>query len=321
MIRRMVINGSLNNTPTKTINDKVTALLAKGIEKIPIPRLKKAVAKSLLAYYKEETKRINDVLPTKAVKNAVLYYAVDGDEVGITKARAELLERGFDHSRQMGVPANMYSKDYIKKLVKPLIEKLVETEAVDPDDITGRNSLRNRAEMEVRYKDHEDNIADLKAQGVKLVVASSHADCSERCSPFQGRVYSLNGTSGVTDDGRKYVPLEVATDIWYTTKKGVRYKNGLLGFNCRHSLSAYESGVSEVSPSPLVQKRERDITAKQREYERAIRKAKAVRETARNLDKQVYTNATHKVKELTASYKEYCAENHRAYYPDNIKII
>ena len=131
------------------------------------------------------------------------------------KRRAiEMLEEsGVDSSRLMGIPLQKFSQEYIIKNVKPALDRLAEQEAKDPDDISGRNSLRNRAEMEVRYNDNQKSIAELKARGVRLVIASTHADCSERCRRWQGRVYSLDGTSGVTDDGRTYVPLEEATDI------------------------------------------------------------------------------------------------------------
>lgn len=81
--------------------------------------------------------------------------------------------------------------------------------------------------------------SDFKSNGVKLVIASAHADCSGRCSKWQGKVYSLDGSYGTTEDGREYQPLENATDVYYTTKAGRTYKNGLLGFNCRHKLHEF----------------------------------------------------------------------------------
>lgn len=320
-IRRLVINETLNNTPKQKITAKVEAVLKNALVHIHTPRLKKATASSLLSFYKRQLKSIEKVLTNNEIKNAILFYVSNGDKVGLTKARAELFERGFNNSRQLGVPLKMYNKDYTQKLVKPLIDTMAEMEAVDPDDISGRNSLRNRAEMEIRYQGHQNNIEELKSKGCKLVVASSHADCSERCSPYQGRVFSLDGTIGETDDGRRFIPLETATDIYYTTKRGVRYKNGLLGFNCRHYLTAYKSGEKQTMPSLLMQKREREITAQQREYERRIRQAKAVQETAKNLDRITYTQASRKVKQLTQDYKEYSLKHNRAYYPYRIRVI
>lgn len=127
-----------------------------------------------------------------------------------------------------GVPLSRYYSDVWRNQVKPVLDRLCDGVALDPNDYSGRNSLRNLAEMEVRYNDHLQSIEALKAAGERLVVCSAHADCSDRCAPWQGRVYSLDGTSGVID-GHRYVPLEQATDIYYTTKAGRVYKNGLLG--------------------------------------------------------------------------------------------
>ena len=115
-----------------------------------------------------------------------------------------------------GVPTGQYPKAYMKQ-VNDTLRKIADIQALDADDVTGRNSLRNRAEMEVRYEYHQNEIADYKKQGAKLVICSTHADCSDRCYPWQGRVYSLDHTTGITADGKRYIPLETATDIYYTT--------------------------------------------------------------------------------------------------------
>lgn len=149
------------------------------------------------------------------------------DAVEQVAERTEIRLRAYDR----GLPLQEFQKTYIDRVSRAL-SGLAEEKALDPNDVTGRNSLRNLAEMQVRYERHLQEIADLKNSGTRLVVCSVHADCSDRCAPWQGRVYSLDGTSGTTEDGRKFIPLETATDIYYTTKAGRTYKNGLLGFNC-----------------------------------------------------------------------------------------
>ena len=209
----------------------------------------------------------------------------------------------------------------MRKNVRPALDRLAKQFTLDPDDMSGRNSLRNRAEMEVRYNGHLEQINDLRAAGHKLVIASTHADCSERCRPWQGRVYSLDATSGITDDGRSYQPLENATDVWYTTRAGKRYKNGLLGFNCRHYLIPYRSGYRFPKPNPAEEARQYAITQKQRELERNVRfwRTKAV--TDKNVDRASYLNARKKAIEWNNEYIRYSQEHRRAYYPSRTKII
>ena len=211
-----------------------------------------------------------------------------------------------------------YYSDVWRNRVKPALDRLCNGVALDPHDYTGRNSLRNLAEMEVRYADHLDNIADLKAEGERLVVCSAHADCSDRCAPWQGRVYSLDGTSGVID-GNRYVPLERATDIYYTTKAGRVYKNGLLGFNCRHKLYPYRGELLPVI-SAEERKAEYEVTKRQRAMERDVRRAKTSALMLKDINKAEYIRQRDKAKALYRAYIRYSMDNNRAYYPMRVTI-
>ena len=213
----------------------------------------------------------------------------------------------------MGVPLHKYYKDVWDQKVKPTIDRLIESVALDPNDYSGRNSLRNLAEMETRYQAHLERIEELKASGIKLVVCSSHADCSDRCAPWQGRVYSLDGTYGVVD-GHRYVPLELATEIYYTTKAGRTYKNGLLGFNCRHELRPYE-GQLLPTISAEERKAEYAVTLRQRAMERAVRRKRVEALMLKDINKTWYLEARKKAAALYANYMKFSKENERAFYP------
>lgn len=224
------------------------------------------------------------------------------------------------HSYANGIPLQELQKKYMDR-VNEALGGLAEQNSLDPNDFTGRNSLRNLAEMQVRYERHQEEIAGFKAAGTRIVVCSVHADCSDRCAPYQGRVYSLDGTSGRTEDGREFVPLENATDRYYTTKAGRTYKNGLLGFNCRHKLFEYKVGMGIPTVSEEEQKREYSITRKQRAMERSVVSA---RETAL-IFKDVSPKVHDKWKKIATkrydAYKNFSKENGRAYYPDRVKIL
>lgn len=218
----------------------------------------------------------------------------------------------------VGVPLQSYYKTVWEDRVLPTIKRLMSEVALDPNDYTGRNSLRNLAEMEVRYKAHQDTIDGFREQGVKLVIASSHADCSDRCAKWQGRIYSLDGTSGEID-GMKYVPLETATDHYYTTKAGRRYKNGLLGFNCRHTLEEYVGQIPQTV-SAKKRKKEYAITQEQRRLERAVRRAKVQALTNKGIDKQAYKDAQAQAKDLYKKYVDFSMKNGRAFYPMRVAV-
>ena len=194
-------------------------------------------------------------------------------------------------------------------------------------------SVYNSSEMVMRADEQREMVRKLKDK-TNLVVCDTHSDCSDRCFQWQGRVYSLDGTSGVTDDGRKYVPLETATDVYVTTKSGKTWKNGLLGFNCRHKLVEYHKGVKPNVVTRAEQQKQKQLTEQQRLYEREIRNAKdrarafaLGQQNERQFDRnareymqekaELYRN---KARELTKEYEEFCRKNNRVVYRSRIKI-
>lgn len=317
-------------TPKAEIDRKVFKHISEAERQIEIPELAADVRQSLLRFY---TAQYNELrrsfgwqLPVLAALFLLNGRTLTGRDIKPTRAQTEraiqtLAERGFDASRLLGAPLQKFSRDYMRDNVKPALDRLAAQQARDPGDVSGRNTLRNRAEMEVRYQAHLDGIEDLKRQNVRLVICSTHADCSERCKPWQGRVYSLDGTRGATDDGRRYVPLEEATDIYYTTKAGKTYKNGLLGFNCRHFLVPYKSGYRFPKPNAAEERREYEITQEQRRLETVVRKWRTKAVEYKNTDRENYLDARRKAIAANKAYIEYSKRHNRAYYPSRTKLI
>lgn len=193
-------------------------------------------------------------------------------------------------------------------------------------------SLYGHSERVERHEQQVEMVEDCRKKS-NLVVCDTHSDCSDRCFPWQGRVYSLDGTYGKTDDGRDYVPLEVATDVYVTTKSGRTWKNGLLGFNCRHNIVPYKTGLKPVNVPESEQQREYTITNKQRFLEREIRKAKDMAfsfgqgANMPQFDKEMQKYSQeksafyrNKAKLLTKEYEEFCKKHNRTRYSSRLKI-
>ena len=331
-IREVVQNEYFKRTSKTTLNEKIKRVIQRAIDRMDNKELKKIAIRSLLSFYERQYQELKNLSPLKLAFLIALTSlqgkGIKGVETGIlpskptlNQAREFLISRGVKPQYLYGNALQKYSKDYIEKNITPTLDKLSKQFPLDPDDASGRMSLRGKAEMEVRYQHNLDMIDNLKKGGNKLVICSTHADCSERCAKWQGRVYSLDGTSGTTDDGRKYVPLEVATDIYYTTKKGKTYKNGLLGFNCRHYLVPYKSGYRFPKPNVQEERKEYAITLKQRQLEREVIKWKTEAVTCKRTDKTRYLYAKGKAEEWNDAYIKFSKENGRAYYPSRTKII
>ena len=319
-IRTLVQQGFIKRLTQGEVNRRLKSIIDKATNGIKIERLKADARRSLLNF----ANRQRQVWQSMRLSPEALLFLGNavGSGVNIPPAlpdsvSAEIVSAGYE-TNSKGVPLGRYYQDIWNDLIQPTMDKLARGAALDPNDYTGRNSLRNLAEMEVRYHDHQDTVDNLRSGGVKLVVCSSHADCSDRCARWQGRIYSLDGTSGRID-GHSYVPLETATDMWYTTKAGRRYKNGLLGFNCRHQIEPYKG---KLLPQVSAEKRRKEyaITQRQRELERAVRRAKSYALNNKGVNTKLYKSYTNKAKKLYNEYVQFCADNNRAYYPMRVRI-
>lgn len=329
-IRQVVKNEFFAQTPKAAIDKKVFAIIFAAEKEIKIVALAIAARQSLLRFYSDQYDELRRSfgwqLPALAALLLLNGRTLTGGDIRPTKPQTEqakqiLAERGYDASRLTGAPLQKFSRDYMRDNVKPALDRLAAQQARDPDDVSGRNTLRNRAEMEVRYNAHLEQIAALREQGVNLVICSTHADCSERCRPWQGRVYSLDGTRGRTDDGRSYVPLEEATDIYYTTKAGKTYKNGLLGFNCRHFLVPYKSGYRFPKPNATEERREYEITQEQRRLETVVRRWRTKAVEYKNTDRESYLKARSNAIAANKAYIAFSKQNNRAYYPSRTALL
>ena len=119
------------------------------------------------------------------------------------------------------------------------------------------NGLFGQAEVDAMRCRQEAQLESIVASGNNLVLVSSHADCSILCQPYQGRLYSLDGTSGIASDGRSYTPL---ADAVGSTKLMHRY--------CKHTFLPYKPNVAAPVFSKEEMDAEADITATQRQMER-----------------------------------------------------
>ena len=325
-IRELVKRAYMRRLSLRTVNTALEKIINKATKDVQIERLKNDIRRSLINFANAQRRAWQSLNITPAL--LLFLGSVQGQEnpplppESIARELPKYYQTTakYYQTTAKGVPLQTYYKDVWEKQVRPIFNKLVNERALDPNDFSKKhNSLRNLAEMEVRYHDHIDSIESLKNSGIKLVICSAHEDCSERCAPWQGKVYSLDGTSGTTPEGYKYVPLERATDHYYTTKAGRTYKNGLLGFNCRHKLSEYK-GELLPTVSERERRKEHAITRKQRELEKKVRNARAEMLINKDINRQKYFEARRNAIDFNKEYMQFSKDNNRAYYPMRTRI-
>lgn len=340
LIRLAVKDALFKRTPKTELDKQVFGIIRGVLATITIPSLKQAAYFSLTQFYQKQ-RRIAEQLKLSA--RLLLFLALSallgskhptdefheeyGKYISVREARKIITDTPFlspDDKHEIltyGNALNIWHERYIKDYVRPTLDRMAKAEALDPDseDYLGRRStLRNRAEREVRYQGHLDELQAFRKAGIRLVICSSHANCSERCRPWQGRVYSLDGTSGTTPDGRKYVPLEEATNI--LTPNGKWY-NGLLGFNCRHYLVPYRDGYEFPKVSAKTEERQYRIDQTQRHLERKVREWRTKAEMYRGADPKAYEASRRKAVEWNKKYIEFSRRNGRAYFPSRTKLL
>lgn len=325
LIRLAVRDGWLGGRPKAVINAEVQKIIRAALKEIVIPDLKNAAVRSLNAFAERQYDTYMHAFGSSSMLLLAVLTLNDTTANPAAEQSAQKTVRkamGVTYAASArAVPLQEYSEYYLRKHVIPVFDRILAQKALDPDDISGSNSLRNRAEMEVRYAGHSEQIENLRSAGVKLVTCSVHADCSDRCYKWQGRVYSLDGTSGMTEDGKRYVPLEEATDVYYTTKAGKMYKNGLLGFNCRHYLMPYVLHMVIPHVSRETQQRERAINTRQRELERRVRDWKEKALLFKRVDRGLYLTARKRAIEANNEYIQFSKDNGRAYYPSRTRLL
>jgi hypothetical protein len=340
LIRLAVKDYALSRKPKAELDKVVKRIIKDCLAVLKTDALKNAAYRSLVQFYATQYSialqlYIGDRLILYTALSTLLFHKSSGKDVDraytqnmrITEAREVVSQSpyiGEDDKREIlnyGRALQMYHEDYTKRYILPTLQRMAEEEALDPDAeeyLGKRSTLRNKAEREVRYQRHIDEIDGLKAKGVKLVICSSHANCSPRCAPWQGRVYSLDGTRGKTDDGREYVPLEEATEI--RTKNG-KWFNGLLGFNCRHYLVEYKPGYRFPTVSAETEARSYAIDKQQRYMERQVRKWRAEAEMCKGTGSERYKAAKAKADEWNRRYIAFSKRHERAYFPSRTRLI
>jgi hypothetical protein len=222
-----------------------------------------------------------------------------------------------------------YDYEHEKKVVER-VNNILSTSA--KEDYSERYTVRASAERQIRYEWQQEQLQKLYESGVDLIWINTHANCSERCQEWQGKLYSISGKSG-TIDGISYQPLSNATDRYETTKAGKTYLNGTLtGFNCRHTTTPYKKGNKPTHIPADVIERQRAIESLQRELERKIRQYEtralgwksqgqtALTKKEKNIAGYSYRHNKDLAKKWQEEYVNFCKESNVAYYPSRLKI-
>ncbi len=325
-LKLLVRNCILNGDTLTTVNDKVTKFIKGVLDELESETIKERVKQSFpmfatRLYYKWLT-----VFGTQALAVAYLK-ALKAQNTHIPKAVEETL-KAIPKERELSVyapsldaqaynratPNQMYNLEYEKEIQKR-INEIADMGA--KTDYNTRYSLRAGVELDLRWEHNQAQIDGLRDKGVELAWIDTHANCSERCKHWQGKLYSLNGSKGEID-GISYLPLETATEVY----DEYGYRNGCLsGFNCRHKLVPYKKGYKPIEIPESVMAHQRQLEKTQRYMERTVRRYES-RALMSKAEKQTgaYKHYKEIAKTWTKRYEEFSRENKIPFYPSRLDI-
>lgn len=145
-------------------------------------------------------------------------------------------------------------------------------------DRAGRRwQLSTYVEMAVRTVTQRAAVAGqtarLDAAGVQLVLVSNAPQECVLCRPFEGRVLRITpGPTGRITFPHQLTDEPVTVEVLATLPEA--QLRGLFHPQCRHSVSAYLPGVTQLPPQPTADPGGDQARQQQRAIERAIRRAK-----------------------------------------------
>lgn len=322
-IKEIIIEGITYNHSKEIVQQKLNKIIAKYVNQIPESR-KEKVKRSLIQIAQKDYFVVSQNIATinQNMANKISSQTVPGFSVNVFQDTKALLTenkiRGYVTDERKGSALIKDYKKQVRAVVKALTVDPPEIQLSDVNNKPYKMSTRSYAEMSVRYEANLEDVKNLKANNVKLVWTSSHADASPRCQPYQGKLYSLDGTSGKTEDGISYTPLDKAL----LGPKGDG--NGIInGYNCRHYLIEYKPGSkAPIDYDKATVMRENQINNKQRNFESNIRQLKLQERLAKKSgDKELAKRLNNRWKILELEYQKFSLQNDRAYFPWRTAII
>lgn len=155
--------------------------------------------------------------------------------------------------------------------------------------------------------------------GINLIEVSSHMGARPLCATYQGRIFSRDGSRGVTTDG-------AGGKIYYTPLLETSYGQpaGLFGINCGHVQYPFVPGINfqRYFPYPKEENDRRYMQfQQQRAMERGIRAAKRECMMLQEVgDTEGLQKASLRLRNQREKYRAYCKETGLKQHNDRTQV-
>lgn len=223
----------------------------------------------------------------------------------LNKAQYSVLRKMDDVYRQTIFKSHMYLQNGVKTLPQAIDMATKDFLAKGIDSITYKNGARvniaSYAEMCLRTANHRATLLGEGKKrdeyGIHTVVVSAHANTCKMCEPWQGKMLIDDVFSHGTKLDGDYPLLSEAIAA------------GLLHPNCRHSITTFFPGITNLPKVPDGKEAIKlyEAEQKQRYLERQIRKWKRI-ETG-SVDEENKIKAANNVRKLQNRLKQHIKDN------------
>ena len=225
-------------------------------------------------------KQLKSNVPIEVGKKGGIVLADINNKLGIADASINNLR---DFMTEVEEAAGARYVDYANMVQETIVEigdKIADGTLTEVDSLGRHKSLRNMAEITVRYNLIVDDVKRMGSD-VKFVVGSSHPNASERCSYWQGKIFLMDidvatREMGQFDKNNPPTPKVIGFidgKPYYSLKQAC--ENGFLSYNCQHRLVKYYTGINPPQYSFFQVNGARNITTRQRVLENRVRQYKA----------------------------------------------
>lgn len=161
----------------------------------------------------------------------------------------------------------------------------------------------------------EGHLGRLQEVGVDLVVVSNAPQECELCRPWEGKILARKGSDGPRRVRNVRTGKTETIDVEGTLREAI--SAGLFHPNCRHSVSAYLPGATEVPTRTADPQGDAD-RQQLRSLERRIRKYKLRQNAA--LDPETAAQAKQKVRDLQAQVRHLVANSSVTRQPNRERV-
>ena len=311
VLERAILEGLRNEEP------QLRRAAERGLLTTPArPEMTASMTQAFQSYYRQSADRLNLV-------NTVMLESTQAAYTGaVSDAAAQILIAETQRTLNVAAGEVITGVSSYNQAMRTAVDRMVNNGLTGFVDHAGRHwSPEAYVAMDIRTTTANTARAAVwernQDYGNDLYQVSSHQGARPLCYPWQGKIISTSGRTGVTEDldGNK-IPIHSEDEI-----ESFRYGGGLFGVNCGHYPMCFIPGFSTLKGEPQDEEANAKTYAEsqqQRALERKLREEKRDLEVmkAQGAPEDQIKAQRQRVRDASADIDDFCEQTGRARHRD-----